>query len=100
MSVNGTHVEDKMRKIKGDCAHFSFNKCPIYTHDGASTKLGNNSLETDNSVLIDFVAEVFKHNSESLSCFFALIVDSSGYKFNLEQTFTNLRRNQFVAYSK
>ncbi len=35
MSVNGTLVEDKMRRFKGECAQFSFNKCPIYTHDGA-----------------------------------------------------------------
>ncbi len=38
VSVNGTLVEDKMRRFKGESAHFSFNKCPIYTHDGASAK--------------------------------------------------------------
>ncbi len=38
VSVNGTLVEDKMRRFKGACAHFSFNKCAIYTHDGASAK--------------------------------------------------------------
>jgi hypothetical protein len=38
VSVNGTIVEDKMRRCRGECAHFSFNKCPIYTHDGASGK--------------------------------------------------------------
>ncbi len=48
--VNGTLVEDKMRGFKGECAHFSFNKCPIYTHDGASAKFNTNSQETDNSV--------------------------------------------------
>jgi hypothetical protein len=31
-------------------AHFSFNKCPIYTHDGASAEFSTNSHETDNSV--------------------------------------------------
>ncbi len=50
MSVNETHVEDKMRGFKVEYAHFSFNKCPIYTHDGASAKFGTNSQETDNSV--------------------------------------------------
>jgi hypothetical protein len=41
-SVNGTLVEDKMRRFKGQCAHISFNKCPpIYTHDGASAKFSN-----------------------------------------------------------
>ncbi len=51
VSVNGTLVEDKMRRFKGECAHFSFNKCPIYTHDGASAKFSTNSHETDNSVV-------------------------------------------------
>jgi hypothetical protein len=32
VSVNGTLVEDKMCTFKGESAHFSFNKCPIYTH--------------------------------------------------------------------
>ncbi len=51
MGVNGTLVEDKMRRFKGECAHFSFNKCPIYTHDGASAKFSTNSHKTDNSVI-------------------------------------------------
>ncbi len=50
MSVNGTLVEDKTRRFKGECEHFSFNKCPIYTHDGASAKFSTNSQEMDNSV--------------------------------------------------
>ncbi len=52
MSINGTLVEDKMRRFKGEYAHFSFNKCLIYTHDGASPKFGPNSHETDNSVVL------------------------------------------------
>jgi hypothetical protein len=43
VSVNGTLVEDEMRRINGVCAHFRFNKCPIYTHDGASAKYSTNS---------------------------------------------------------
>ncbi len=39
-----------MRRFKGEFAHFSFNKCLIYSHDGASAKLSTNSHETDNSV--------------------------------------------------
>jgi hypothetical protein len=50
VSVNGTLVEDKMRGFKGECAQFSFNKCPIYIHDGASTKFSTYSQEKDNSV--------------------------------------------------
>ncbi len=50
MRANGTLVEDKMRRFKGECEHFSFNKCPIYTHDGASAKFTTNSQEMDNSV--------------------------------------------------
>ena len=52
MSVNGTLVEDKMRRFKGECEHFIYNKCPIYTHDGASAKFSTNSQETDNSVVL------------------------------------------------
>ncbi len=49
--ANGTQVEDKMRRFKGECAQFSFNQCPIYTHDGASAKFSTNSQEMDNSVV-------------------------------------------------
>jgi hypothetical protein len=52
VSVNGTLVEDKMRRLKGECAHFSFSKCHIYTHDGASAKFSTNSHEMDNSVFL------------------------------------------------
>ncbi len=45
MRVNGTLVVDKMRRFKGECEHFRFNKCPIYTHDGASAKFSTNSQE-------------------------------------------------------
>jgi hypothetical protein len=51
--VYGTLVEDKMRKFKGECAHFSFSKCPIYTHDGASANFSTNSHERDNSVYLN-----------------------------------------------
>ncbi len=47
VSVNGTLAEDKMRGFKGESAHFSRNKCPIYTHDRASAKFISNSHETD-----------------------------------------------------
>ncbi len=53
VSVNGTLVEDKMRRSKGECAHFSFNKCPIYTH--ATVQVSNLTLlfshETVNSAV-------------------------------------------------
>ncbi len=52
MGVNGTLVEDKMRRFKGECEHFRFNKCPIYTHDGASAKFSTISQEMDNSALL------------------------------------------------
>ncbi len=48
-SVNGTLIEDKMRRFKDECTHFIFKKCPIYTYDGASAKFITNSHETDNS---------------------------------------------------
>jgi hypothetical protein len=51
MIVNGAVVEDKMRRFKGECAHFSLKKCPIYSHDGASNKFSTNSHETDYSAV-------------------------------------------------
>jgi hypothetical protein len=50
MSVNGTLVEDKMRRFQGESAHFIFKKGPIYTRDSASAKFSINSQETDYSV--------------------------------------------------
>ncbi len=50
MSVNGTLVEDAIRRFQGKCAHFNINKCPIYTHRDATAKFNTNSRETDNSV--------------------------------------------------
>jgi hypothetical protein len=49
VSANGTLAEDKMRRFKSECAHFNFNKRPVYTHDGASYKFSTNSQETDNN---------------------------------------------------
>jgi hypothetical protein len=50
VSINGTLLEDKMRRFQGECAHFGFNKCLIYTHHSASAKFNIDSHETDNSV--------------------------------------------------
>ncbi len=49
MSVNGTLVEDKMLRFQGEDAYSSFNKCPIYTHNGASAKFSTNSHKKDNN---------------------------------------------------
>jgi hypothetical protein len=40
----------KKKTFQGDYAQFSFNKCPIYTHDGASAKFSTNLHVTDNSL--------------------------------------------------
>ncbi len=50
VSVNETHVKAKMCTFTLESTHFIFNKCPIYTHDGASAKLSTNLQETDYSV--------------------------------------------------
>ncbi len=47
VSVNGTLVEAKMCTFTLEYTHFIFNKCPIYTHDGASAKFSTTSQETD-----------------------------------------------------
>ncbi len=65
MRVNGTLVADKMRRFKGECEHFRFNKCPIYTHDGASAKFSTNSQEMDNSVAYDFKGSIFQPTERS-----------------------------------
>jgi hypothetical protein len=48
--VNETFVEAKMCTFTLESPHFVFNKCPIYTHDGASAKFSTNSQEMDYSV--------------------------------------------------
>ncbi len=50
MSVNETCVETKLSTFTLESTHFIFNKCPIYTHDGASAKFSTNLQETDYSV--------------------------------------------------
>jgi hypothetical protein len=47
VSVNETLVEAKLSTFTLESTHFIFNKCPIYTHDGASAKFSTNSQETD-----------------------------------------------------
>ncbi len=37
-----------MRRIKSEREHFIFNKCAIYTYDGASAKFSTNSELTRN----------------------------------------------------
>ncbi len=59
VSVYGTLVEDKMRRFKGEYAQFSFNRCPIYTHDGASAKFSPNSQETDNIAGAQILSQVY-----------------------------------------
>jgi hypothetical protein len=50
VSVNGTLVEAEMCTFTLESTHFVFNKCPIYNHDGASSKFSTNSQGTDYSV--------------------------------------------------
>ncbi len=45
-------AEDKMRRSKGECAHFRFNKRSTQTHDGTSAKHSTNPHETDNSAVL------------------------------------------------
>jgi hypothetical protein len=49
MSVNGTFVEEEKcvdSRVNMHIVLYSFNKCPIYGHDGASAKFSTNSHET------------------------------------------------------
>ncbi len=47
--LNETLVEAKMFTITIECMHFIFNKCPIWTHDGANVKFSTRCDETDYS---------------------------------------------------
>ncbi len=49
VNINGTLVEAKMCSFTIESTPFIFNKCLIYTHDGASAKFSTNSHETDYS---------------------------------------------------
>ncbi len=49
VSVNGTLVKAKVCVFTLESTPFIFNKCPIFTHDGASAKFSTNSHETDYS---------------------------------------------------
>ncbi len=48
MRVNGTLVEAKMCTLTLKSTHFTINKCPIYTIEGASAKFSTN-YETHNT---------------------------------------------------
>ncbi len=52
MSVKGTLVEAKLCTFTLESKHFLFNRCPNYTHDGASAKFSNNSHKTDYSAAL------------------------------------------------
>ncbi len=57
--VKETLDEAKMSTFTLETTHFIFNKCPIYTHDGASAKFSTNLQETDYSVLLLEVCQLF-----------------------------------------
>jgi hypothetical protein len=61
--LNGTLVEDTMRRFKGECAQLSFNKGLIRTHDGASAKFSTNLHETDN-----MQCRTYQRDSHFYSC--------------------------------
>ncbi len=47
--INGTLVELKICTFTLESTRFTFDKCPISTHDGASVKFSTNSHETEYS---------------------------------------------------
>jgi hypothetical protein len=59
-----------MRRFKGECAQFSFNKCLIYAHDGASAKFRTNLQEMDNSAEPFFLKS--KYGNPSLRIFLCM----------------------------
>ncbi len=63
MSVNETLLEAKMCTFTLESTHFIFNKCPIYTHDGASAKVNTSCDETDYSVGVPRNYSIEKHTA-------------------------------------
>ncbi len=51
MGLNGTLVEAKMFTFTLEYTHFTFNKCPIVTHDSANAKFTTSWDETDYSAV-------------------------------------------------
>ncbi len=68
VSVNWTLVESKMCTFTFETKHFIFNKCPIYTHAGASAKFSTNSHETDYSVVVFFYSGPLKKQMYETHC--------------------------------
>jgi hypothetical protein len=58
-----------MRRFKGECENFRFNKCPIYTHDGASAKFSTNSQEMDNSAHLSLLKKIINANINQKTSF-------------------------------
>jgi hypothetical protein len=70
--LNWTLVEAKMFTFTLESTHFIFNKCPIYTHDGASAKFSTNSHETDYSVCAKGALKIFVFNKLNFTLAFML----------------------------
>ncbi len=66
MSVNGALVEAKMCTFTREPTHFVFNKCPIYTYNGANAKFSTNSHETDYSVVVSGSYQIISLCAESI----------------------------------
>ncbi len=79
VSVNRTLVEVKMCTITLESTHFIFNKCPMYTHNGASAKFSTNSHGTDYSVFFSTAITTVILFSSSVNSFRTLLFRS----FNL-----------------
>jgi|694.fasta_scaffold130769_3 hypothetical protein len=70
VSVNEALVEAKTGTFTFEYSHFICNKFPIYTYDGASAKSSTNSRETDYSVVVEFVFEIYSYIQYSCSATF------------------------------
>ncbi len=82
-----TLIDDNMRRFKGEFAHFIFNKCIIYTHDGASAKFSTNSHETDNSELCSSRGEGQKQQ-----------LPSQGFNQNPDRQASHQRRISYLLW--
>jgi hypothetical protein len=75
-----------------ESTHFIFNKCPIYTHDGASSKFSTNSHETDYSVGQFITPPVILFNGLDFLPYFSFISKSYASVSSLsEAEFMNIQ---------
>ncbi len=101
VSVNGALVEDKMRRFNGECAHFIFNKCPIYTTFKLTTvQVPNFELSQAKRItvytLVFCECEEFKYNPSRRTYCWGYAMKAVIHKYNSE-TLKDMPHKEHIA---